>query len=327
MGQCMPLPKGEYNRNHVAVVLLNYNSTDELRVSVPQLAAQRGVRLTLILVDNASSSDSLEEAKMWLKSWRPTAIVGSPEEVDHWVATHPGDARAHGCVYFILNDENRGYSAGNNVGIRLADMLGADAVLIANPDMRIEDTKYLESFSRYLDADEQNYVVASRILDLDGKDQNPLRETEFWEELLWPFYVLRRRLNATPYVLNIEGNQAVPVPKVSGCCLLVRMAFLKATGLFDEHVFLYSEEPIFAAKVHRSGGVLLYVPSVTATHAHVVSKKGNSSLRMRNFIRSRLYYLHKYRDYKYWKMCFLRCSYALLYFAHLCKNYFSKFFH
>lgn len=111
MGQCMPLPKGEYNRNHVAVVLLNYNSTDELRVSVPQLAAQRGVRLTLILVDNASSSDSLEEAKMWLKSWRPTAIVGSPEEVDHWVATHPGDARAHGCVYFILNDENRGYSA------------------------------------------------------------------------------------------------------------------------------------------------------------------------------------------------------------------------
>lgn len=301
---------------HVAVVVLNYNSERDLMVSAPQLAAQTHVKNTLILVDNASRADSVDQLKSWLLAWRPDAVIGMQAEVDRWIENNPVAAGEPGRIYFITHHENRGYSAGNNIGIRLADMLGADAVLIANPDMRIEDPSYVATLAQNLFSDERHYVAASRIVGLDGRDQNPLREPLFWEEILWPLYIARRWFKWNTYVQQVDETRAIAVPKVSGCCLLLRMTFLRSTGCLDENVFLYCEEPILSARVRTAGGVVLYVPALTAVHAHVASEKGDSALRMPKFITSRKYYLRVYGGYKGWRLKALEMSYDLLALAH-----------
>lgn len=311
------------SNKRVAVVMLNYNSERDLMTSAPQFAAQADVKQALILIDNASSPESVKTIRAWLANWRPDAVVGTLTEIEAWVAQNPELAREPGGVYLILSSENRGYSAGNNIGIRLADILDADAVLIANPDMRIEDPHYLSELTKQLFANEQNYVAASRILGLDGKDQNPLREPSFWEELLWPRVFLTQFFKPISYVVPISGGKPVRVHKVSGCCLLLRMSYLKVAGYLDENVFLYCEEPILASRVHSASGYIVLVPSISAVHAHVRSEKGNSSRRMLLFIKSRCYYLKSYSSYNLLQRFFLQMSYLVLQGLHRLKLYFS----
>ena len=308
----------------IASVVLSYNSYDDLVVSVPQLAKQRGVEHTLVIVDNASCPESVGHIRAWLADWKPDAVVGTQIEVNQWVRVNPEDAREPGRVYFIKHHENLGYSAGNNIGIRLADSLGMEAVLIANPDMRVENPYYLKELTVQLFSDEDNYAAASRIVGPDGKDQNPLREPGFWEELLWPRAYFSKLFGGGSYVLQTPVDKPQSVPKVSGCCQMLRMDFLRMTNNLDQNVFLYCEEPILSARVKATGGKIIYIPTVTAVHAHIKGEKGNPGKRMLRFIKSRRYYLQTYSGYQWWQLRLLDSSYGALAIINLAKCIFAK---
>lgn len=304
---------------HIAAVILNYNSESDLITCADQLVHQENVKLSIILVDNASRPESVAEIKDWLGTWRADSIIGTQTEVAAWVKCNPNEARSAGRVYFIMHHENRGYSAGNNIGIQLGEALGADAVLIANPDMRIGDTHYLSELKKELFSNEINSVAASRIVGLDGNDQNPLREANFWEELLWPVLIFSKFKKTSSFIIPISGVEPVTVPKVSGCCLLLRMSFLSASGYLDDGVFLYCEEPILSARIKNAQGRIVFIPSIVAVHAHERSAKENASRRMLLFIKSRRYYLRSYSGYGAFSLAALELSYSVLWLLHFAK--------
>lgn len=307
----------------VASVVLNYNSDVDLMASVPQLYDQQGIEHSLIIVDNASSPECVRRTQAWIGQEYPDVISGTFAEVLAWVRINSETVQVNDSVYLILNSENLGYSAGNNVGIRLAEVLGANAVLIANPDMRFDNPYYLVGLAEVLFTDRTHYIAASRIVDADGEDQNPSREAGFWDELFWPRFYLSKFLKPISHVLPISGNDPVRVPKVSGCCLLLRMSFLRATEYLDEGVFLYCEEPILAARVREYNGKIVYVPSLSAVHDHIRSEKGNSSRRMQLFIKSRRYYLERYSGYGHIRITLLFFSYWGLAAIHKIKERFT----
>ena len=75
----------------VPVILLNYNSSADCRKCVADLQRQEGVELEIIIVDNCSrKEDALAVEQL---------------------------AAEQGCT-FIAAAENRGYNAGNNIGLR-----------------------------------------------------------------------------------------------------------------------------------------------------------------------------------------------------------------
>lgn len=297
---------------HLAAVILNYNSERDLREIVPQILAQQSIKLALIIVDNASRHESVQSIKTWLMSWQPDTVIGTKEQVHNWVINNRDRASSPGQLFLITNHDNRGYSAGNNTGIYLADTLGSDAVLIANPDMRIDDSNYMITLYKQLIADEHNYLAASRIVDLNGNNINPLRESSFWEEWLWPLFYLGKNFGSQSYIFPANENKPSAVPKISGCCLMLRMAFLRATQYLDENTFLYCEEPILAARVCENKGRIIYVPTISAVHAHDSSEKDSTEKRMRIFINSRLYYLENYSGYSWWQLLLLKISYGML---------------
>lgn len=297
---------------HVAVIILAHNSEREIPVLVSQMARQVGIACSTILVDNASRPASLAGIRTWLASAVPDAVCGSEEAVHAWVREHAGRARAGGGTYLIEHPENRGYSAGNNLGIRLAEALQADAVLITNPDMRIEDPRYVAGLARRLLEREERMVAASRILGPDGTDLNPLREPAFWEELWWPRWLVKRWWPVRGYVTGSPSGGPCTVAKVLGCCLMIRMSFLRRAGFLDEGVFLYCEEPILAAKVKAAGGTILFEPDLTAMHDHAVAPGPGARTRMLRYVRSRLYYLERYSGYGPWRLALLRVSYGML---------------
>jgi len=295
-------------------VVLNFNSSHELCELLPQLEAQRGVPHAVIVVDNASRSEEVSRAKEIFSQTWPYGLVGSTAEITASIKHAVTPSRA----YLVLHEHNGGYSAGNNVGIRLAEELGAAAVLIANPDMRLEDPNYVAQLYETLVGERSNLIAASRIVGLNGLDQSPLRELSYWEELLWPIFALRNKLfKPSSHVVLPPGNQPAAVRKVSGCCLMLRLDFLRGNGYLDEGVFLYCEEPILAEKVRRAGGHIVFQPHLLAVHAHRKSIKGNPSRNMLQHIKSRCYYLRHYSNYRPIARACLFVSYALLRFAHL----------
>ena len=290
----------------IASVVLNYKGLSDLEVLVPQLRFQTGVSHDIVIVDNASGASEVRQLVEWAAIFDPNAVVGAPAGVLERLSREADIPAMDGRLLVLLNPDNCGYSSGNNVGIRMAKHLGAEVVLIANPDMRIEDPLYLEGLARTLLADEDNLVAASRILGLQGEDQNPLVEPRFWEELAWPLTTLLRR--RVSYVLPVAGKEPVVVAKVSGCCMMLRMSFLQEIGYLDEGVFLYCEEAILSAQIRRKGMNIVYSPGIEAVHAHDTSLKGDPVSRFLAWSRSRRYYHRNYNGYGMWRRALLVLS-------------------
>ena len=305
--------------NHkIASVVLSYNSANDLMAIIPQLKAQIEIQHFIIIVDNFSPIGCRDRISAWVSKNYPFAIIGSFEFVVNSIEITTRNNGCHGGVYCVFNTENRGYSAGNNVGIKVASLLGVDGVLIANPDMRIFSELYIKKLSETLFESDQNMIAASRILNLKKQDQNPLRESRFVEELFWPFLKIRHRFFRKNLVVRILGDKVCVVEKVSGCCMMLRLDFLIKTGLLDENVFLYCEEPILTSKVRDQKGEIVFNPNIVAVHAHESPKNKRNYKSTLAFVRSRVYYIKRYSNYNLIQKTMLHgslLSMALLYKA------------
>ncbi|MCK5536146.1 MAG: hypothetical protein KAI79_04920, partial [Bacteroidales bacterium] len=91
----------------IAVVLLNYNSEEDLFVSTEQLKRQTNSDLTMIIVDNASSSESVTKIKAWSKTFDSHSLSGTSNEVFEQIQNNHTDNNAFS-TFFIYNTENKG---------------------------------------------------------------------------------------------------------------------------------------------------------------------------------------------------------------------------
>ena len=302
------------SKNNIIVsILLNYNSEEDLYESVKDLLNQKEVNQKIIIVDNNSKIETVMKIKEWQENQFPNALCGSFDYVSSKIDNYDTN------IYFVYNEINTGYSAGNNLGVKLADKLNADAVLIANPDMRFNDNLYIKKLYKTLNSDVKTFVAGSKIIGLDGKDQSPSREATFNEEFFWFRFLFKLFFKPTSFLIKYNKNENIIVPKIMGCCLMLKMNFLTNINYFDETTFLYSEEAILSKQVLEKNGHIIFDPSIEAIHAHKASEKGNSSKRMLIFIKSRQYYLKKYSGYSKLKLSLLNISYGLMYLLHWIK--------
>ena len=256
----------------------------------------------MIVVDNASKDGSTCELKSSLimdptikgmfEYEREEAEKGGSPEKETALSKHASSE----AIVLIRSGENRGYSAGNNIGIRYALARGAQAVLIINPDARLIDPCALGKMTDVMFSDKCIFAVGPNVTDRDGGTQGPLREPSFIEECIYPLMnVAMRGLGKKPkgYLEPINSSEPFEVAKIPGCCLLLRSSFLRNGGLLDERVFLYCEESILAERIRASGGRILFLPQVFVSHLH---GKG-TRVHWEHFFRSRRYFLTEYKKY------------------------------
>jgi GT2 family glycosyltransferase len=323
------MTSSEQKIKKVALIVLNYNSWRDTLKCVSLCVRQLYANFLVIVVDNASTDDSVEKMKA---EWRSQAGIKYVAEYDRRDAEAGGTEEKENALrkygpeeklVLIKNDRNLGYSAGNNVGIRYALKKKAAAVLIVNPDVRIDEPSALGKMIAALLSRDDIAVVGPNITDAEGRRQSPLREPSFWEECFGPFmYGIAKRFGGRPfhYIEPVRSHEPFEVYKVAGSCMLIRSSFLQNIGLLDEHVFLYCEEPILSAAVYAAGGRLLFVPRAPVIHTHDRKRKGSQAGRMQMFIKSRKYYLKSCSGYKGWRLASLFVLYAVLAFFYRIKN-------
>ncbi len=259
----------------IAVIILNYNSSADCRKCIGFLKRQEGVEAEIVVVDNCSPHQ------------------GEQEIIKQLCAEQD-------CT-FIQANENRGYNAGNNIGLRYAAEKGYKYALIANPDMEFTQTDYLRLMARAMEQDEDIVACGSDIVTLEGIHQNPMKRDGSWYSSFgWIKGLLRRKKVANTYEFIDNYRDSHYCSKLSGCCLMIRINFVKDIGFFDEHVFLYCEEAIISRQVERNGKRMYYLADIRAIHNHIKVKKGNPVKRFEHWRASRIYYINRYANYPWY---------------------------
>lgn len=263
-------------KQKVPVIILNYNSSADCRKCVGFVRSQQGIELEIIIVDNCSRSEDR------------SAVA---QLCDECGAT------------FLPVSANKGYNAGNNVGLRYAAEKGYKYALIANPDMEFPHPDYLAKL--VAQAEEQPGVVVwgTDIVTPEGIHQNPMMRDGDWRSSFgWIREMLfRKNEKKEAYDFIDRHDENHYCAKLSGCCLLVRMGFIKEIGYFDEYPFLYCEEAILSRQVEQVGKRMYYIADLQSVHRHIASAKGNPIPRFRNWRRSRLYFYRRYSgDSLFW---------------------------
>ncbi|WP_417189530.1 glycosyltransferase [Bacteroides sp.] len=254
----------------IPIILLNYNSSKDCRKCVGFLKRQQGVELEIIIVDNCSQDDDREQIKLL--------------------------CREYDCT-FIPADKNRGYNAGNNIGLRYVATKNYKYALIANPDMEFPQTDYIAKMVDAMEKRPNVVACGSDIVSPEGIHQNPMERDGNWQSsVYWLFSMLKRKksINNSKPVIGFCDSQYCY--KISGCCLLVHTDYIRSINYFDENVFLYTEEAILAKQIERDNKQMYYLAEAQAIHRHIKNEKGDPIKHIRQWKRSRIYFIKHYSN-------------------------------
>ncbi len=259
----------------LTVIIVNFNSGNCLQECVKSLQAT-SVTMEIIIVDNASTDQSLVE-------------------LDKIVATSP-------LFSIIKNPKNIGFAAANNMGIMRAK---GQHVLLLNPDCIINDHA-LMTMQNSLDASPEIGMVGCLVRNEDGSIQaSCLRDIPNpWQAMVRVIHLDKLFPGSQKFQNYNLANQQLPtepttVEGISGACMLVKRNAINDVGLLDDGYFLYCEDDDWFIRFRQNGWKILFVPSVEVMHyqgvcgrsrpIRVLWHKHKSMLRF-----YRKFYLHKY---------------------------------
>ena len=208
-------------------------------------------------------------------------------------------------ITYIQSEENIGYAAGNNLGIRRAVEDGCGRILITNSDVCFTEG-CISGMAAYLHTHPGVGIVGPKILDAEGNIQKSClcRRTGIKEKYLvrTRLNVIFRRQHRTYFGLDRDYDKTFSVYAVSGCCFMISPECVRDVFPFDEGTFLYEEEYILGIRMERAGYETHYNPACVIRHLH-----GNSTGRVKPFAylcetTSEIYYCRKYLQAKRWQI-------------------------
>ncbi len=203
------------------------------------------MQVEIIVVDNASSDDSVE----WL---RP--------RFSH--------------VTFIANTVNSGFAKACNQGMRLST---GDRVLFLNPDTIIPED-CLVGCLRLMDTHREAGAVGIRMIDGSGRFLKESKRS--FPSPLTSFYKLsglarlfpRSRMFSRYHLGHLSEDATNPVEVLSGAFMLIRRDVLEKTDGFDEAFFMYGEDIDLSYRIMQAGYVNYYFAG-----SHIIHFKGEST--------------------------------------------------
>ncbi len=231
-----------------SIIVLSWNSLRYLPQCLASLRAQTCRSFELLCVDNGSTDGSRE----WLMQADLGALVAAPATL-------------------ILHDENTGFAAGMNAGMRRAR---GRWVLPLNVDVVLADdflAAALATAERYPDAAMIGPVVY-------GYDDAPTDRVD--TAGIWP----TKHLTAATRLDSAERE--APAFGPAGCCPLFLRAALEASALpgeitgtphvmaYDELYFAYGEDVDLFLRLQVLGFRCVYTPAVRAWHVHSGTQQG-----------------------------------------------------
>ncbi len=171
-------------------------------------------------------------------------------------------------VTYRFNNRNLGFGAAHNLAMREA-IPKAAYHLVLNPDVYFERGT-LETLYTYMQQHSNVGLVMPKVLYPDGSLQYLCKLLPTPADLLlrrfmkWDKARLEKRNEL--FELRFTGyNREMDVPYLSGCFMFLRTSALQQVGLFDERIFLYTEDADLSRRMQQRYRTMYY-PGATIYH-------------------------------------------------------------
>ena len=268
----------------IVCVIVNYNDAETTETLLKQIGDYKAIHY-IVVVDNCSTDDSYNI----LKAWETSKII------------------------VLQAENNKGYGAGNNFGIKYAkDILQCDVAIIANPDVIFTEECVKQIAQTFLESKDTAVVSAIQL----KPDKTPLRGTA------WNIPSVNKYIFSALFFLGklysknekYEKDTRTSVECVSGAFLAVDVNKFLSVGGYDERIFLYCEETMLGIKLKRAGFKTLLLTDETYVHYHEVSTQKsipNAVKRRSLLLNSRLFVLKEYMGASEIELCVARCCYKI----------------
>lgn len=261
----------------LGIVIVSWNVSKLLKQCLSSVFAQQGNLSThVIVVDNASQDGS-------------TSMVQS---------NFPK-------VEVIQSENNLGYSAANNLGLKSLGFTGNTVplcryVLLLNPDTDLPPHALSEMVAYLAERPElgvagPKLVLPDGSLDLACRRSFPSPSVSFWHftglAKLFPKSQRFGQYNMT----HIDPDLEIEVDSVVGAFMLVRSEVIETVGLLDERFFMYGEDLDWAFRIRKEGWRVRYNPAVVVQHVKRASSVQSKRARQEFYRAMHLFYLKHYR--------------------------------
>lgn len=197
-------------------------------------------------------------------------------------------------VTVLVNDDNLGFSRGNNVGIDYAMAAGAEWILLLNNDTVVDPglaTALVATATEFPDAG----VLGPKIYYFSPRDQ-------IWsaggEVSLYKGTARHIGIRETD---NGQYDQARYVDYVTGCALFAKRALIEKIGGLDPSYLAYYEDTDFCFRARAAGFKVAYAPKGKVWHKISASTGGQLSARkVRRKLKSTFKFLRRHASPLHW---------------------------
>ncbi len=202
-------------------------------------------------------------------------------------------------LHVIANEENRGFGAANNQGMRAAAELEPAYYFLLNPDTLLRPDS-LTHLVQCLEERPNAGMAGARLVYRDGRFQPSAFYFPGLTQLTFDLFPMPARL----YESRLNGRYALhqfqpdhkpfPIDHPLGATMLVRASVAKATAGFDESYHMYCEEIDWSWRIRKGGWDIYAVPAAEVVHLGGQSTKQVPAQSVLNLWRSRaqLYAAH-----------------------------------
>ncbi len=271
------------NQPLVYVIILNFNGSRWLQACLESLRATEYANFKTVLVDNASTDDSIGLIRRQF-----------PE------------------VELVANSANLGFSEGNNVAIRQALDEAADYVVLLNPDTKVTP-RWLGELIAVGEREKEVGILGAVQLTYNGEEFNTWTTTalaEHLDELSGkPFSSTKtheentKDENSKSSLLRgtscdfVEDREWIPVEWVEGACFAIKREVIERIGLLDPIYFAFYEEIDFCRRAAFQEYKTAIVPCSRIHHFRGGSWEANPAIkRERDFRCDRSQFIYNLTD-------------------------------
>lgn len=275
----------EINRQpKVYIIILNWNGWQDTIECVKSIKNNNYQNYILLIIDNGSSNESLTHLrKLTDIEYSINELYKSKTETNNYLPRK---------IILIKSEENLGFAAGNNVGLKYALSNNADYCFVLNNDTIIE-RKSLELLVNFLELNNQYSAATPQIRYFEPNNK-------IWNcggKLLW--YGARKYYYNNCDISSIPQNKEIlDITFVSGCALFLRSALIKEIGSFTEQFFFGEEDFEISLRLKRNKKKVVCL--LNSVIYHKIGSSINSAA-LKEYGKIYIYYLNRFIDIKHQK--------------------------
>lgn len=229
----------EMDKIDISIIIINYNNfhlLDECLKSIYEFT--NDISFEIIVIDNNSSEGDVSNITSKFKN-----------------------------VRLIKNKDNKGFSAANNQGFKIAS--GEYYLILNNDTIFFENT--IKKIFDFVCSRKDRIFVGCRLLNTDRTYQESVMNfPSLWNTLcdsLFLSKIFKRNKFFNKNALSFNNvDDIIEVDVIKGAFMFCKSDDIKQLNGFDENFYFYSEELDLCKRFKDSGGKIIYYPKTSIIH-------------------------------------------------------------